>query len=1383
MIKAHISLRTLTVLAALVSTVQSAVAQATWTGGASPDLNWSTGGNWSGGTGSGGQPASTDSVVFGDTGTVGDSAMINNTVDLSFAGTIAALTYNHKISGAYHVTEIPTGQTLSVSGNTIVGGLNANTNYTGVFMTGGGTFAPAGTTFHVGNQGADNISPYLHATLDMSGLSNFVYDVSGGTWTIAGGAGSSVARGAGVLNLAGASNNITVGTINFNIGDGNNSSFHSLIQFGAGTNILNVGNFRICAEKARFAEVQFIGSAPATAGLRLRGVAGNSDDASRATLTLGDRENSGTGDTIGQLLLNGHPVDIKVDTLTVGQNRTGSGSAAHSGQGIVQFDDGTLDANTVVMANVSGTGGTPSSTGTITVGANGTLMVGTGGISLVRQADGTATGNLNVSGGNLLCSGDIFKATTAGTGNITVDSGLLDMQPAGDPTPGNITADALTLGTVGTAVITNAATISTPTITIGFGGAIAGSTVIDIGDSGAGSIDASGAGSFTLAGTLKGSGNVSGDLTQDTGATISPNGAPGALTFNSNLTLGAGQLEFDLASSAFGVNDQLTVSGNLNLTGTNTVSLNATEGDFDSGSPYTLISYTGTLTGDETYFQAGGVIAQSRRTFTFSTNTANAITLTVGGSAPAALTWAGDGSANVWDINGAANWSNGVASDKFFNLDNVTFDDTGSNTPDIGLAGTLAPSSITVNNPTKDYTFSGSGSIGGSPALNKQGAAALAIGNTTANEFGAVTVDAGSLLISNSAANTFGAITNNGGAITVANSQPNTYSGNIALEAGSLTLNLAADATLANAISGAAGSLVKQDTNMLVLSGDNSAFDGPITVNAGLLKAGASAGVNQNSTVLGSTNGGTLIAAGATLDVNGYNLGLEPVTVSGTGVGGLGAIVENTGDAGFHSPGPNLAYITLTGDTAFGGTGRLDVRSDPATGTNAALSTGGQPYQFTKLGTNQLTLTGVQVDAALGDIDIQGGLLGLERATTFGNAQSNLFVRAGSTLLLFQIFSGLDKQIHLFGDGSNNTVFAQSGGADQNIVVGPVVLNGDCLINVASNQFATFSNSISGTGRLTKVDAGTLLLTGTGANNWSGGLVINGGTLQIGDGGANGSLPATAITNNGALAFNSASDFIQANEISGTGTLAKSGDGKLTLTGTHTYTGATTVSGGTLQVDGSLLGSGGITVSGGTLGGGGTMVGSVNVEAGGTLAPGASIGTLNVVGALSLAGTNVMELNKSGSTLTNDRVAGVSSLTLGGTLVLDVSGDPLAAGDAFQIYSATITLPGSFSSIEPATPGSGLAWDTSTLAADGMLRVAGSVNTTPTNIVSSVSGSDLTLNWPEDHTGWTLQVQTNALGVGLNTNWFDVADSAATNQVTVPIDPANPTVFYRLVYP
>ncbi|MGH7940004.1 MAG: LamG-like jellyroll fold domain-containing protein [Limisphaerales bacterium] len=81
------------------------------------------------------------------------------------------------------------------------------------------------------------------------------------------------------------------------------------------------------------------------------------------------------------------------------------------------------------------------------------------------------------------------------------------------------------------------------------------------------------------------------------------------------------------------------------------------------------------------------------------------------------------------------------------------------------------------------------------------------------------------------------------------------------------------------------------------------------------------------------------------------------------------------------------------------------------------------------------------------------------------------------------------------------------------------------------------------------------------------------------------------------------------------------------------------------------------------------------------------------------------------------------------------------------------------------------------------LSITNAVSRTPANIAFSVTGGNqLTLSWPSDHTGWTLQAQTNNLSVGLSTNWADVANSSTTNKVIIPVSLSNGTVFYRLLY-
>jgi hypothetical protein len=227
-----------------------------------------------------------------------------------------------------------------------------------------------------------------------------------------------------------------------------------------------------------------------------------------------------------------------------------------------------------------------------------------------------------------------------------------------------------------------------------------------------------------------------------------------------------------------------------------------------------------------------------------------------------------------------------------------------------------------------------------------------------------------------------------------------------------------------------------------------------------------------------------------------------------------------------------------------------------------------------------------------------------------------------------------------------------------------------------------------------------------------------------------------------------------------------------------------TINGGTMNLNGTVGAGSPVTVnSGGTLGGTGIINGTVVVNAGGTIAPGNNgLGNLRV-NTLNLGGTARMEID--GTAVTSDVVSALASVTYGGALVVtNVGGAPIA-GNKFTLFSAA-SRQGTFSSVTlPPLPG-GLAWQNN-LAVDGSIEVVvGGPNPNPTNITAVVSGSNLDLSWPASHIGWELQVQTNARSVGLTmpTNtWFAVPGSTTTNAVTIPVDKANGTVFFRLRLP
>ena len=123
---------------------------------------------------------------------------------------------------------------------------------------------------------------------------------------------------------------------------------------------------------------------------------------------------------------------------------------------------------------------------------------------------------------------------------------------------------------------------------------------------------------------------------------------------------------------------------------------------------------------------------------------------------------------------------------------------------------------------------------------------------------------------------------------------------------------------------------------------------------------------------------------------------------------------------------------------------------------------------------------------------------------------------------------------------------------------------------------------------LTISGSGTQILSGP--NTYAGATTITSGTLQLGDGGATGTLAtASAITDNGTLVFDRNNAVTQGVDfsgatINGTGSVAQIGSGMTVLAANNGYNGGTYVSAGTLQLGhANSLGNGGLTANGGVL--------------------------------------------------------------------------------------------------------------------------------------------------------------------------------------------------------
>ncbi|AUH01444.1 autotransporter outer membrane beta-barrel domain-containing protein [Prodigiosinella confusarubida] len=224
------------------------------------------------------------------------------------------------------------------------------------------------------------------------------------------------------------------------------------------------------------------------------------------------------------------------------------------------------------------------------------------------------------------------------------------------------------------------------------------------------------------------------------------------------------------------------------------------------------------------------------------------------------------------------------------------------------------------------------------------------------------------------------------------------------------------------------------------------------------------------------------------------------------------------------------------------------------------------------------------------------------------------------------------------------------------------------------NARDAWRNDISGSGGLVKQGTGELILSGD--NTYSGGTVVEGGTLT-GYALAFGSGTIT-IGDNGTLKLDQSVDGSMDNILAGQGALIKTGVGSLNLTADSGFTGITQVRQGRLAVNGSLARSAVTVNSGATLGGNGT-VGSTHIESGGILAPGNSVGLLTVNGDLNLDAGSIYQVQVTPAGVADRvNVAGVANIN-GAQLSLDVSQllDPLAQ---LQILRAAGGVSGVFAS-------------------------------------------------------------------------------------------------------
>jgi len=417
----------------LSSNLVAAPGTLVWTN-AGPDTNWSTALNWINITSGGdGAPGPANNLLFTNTAASASAGTTNNLVDTSFA--VSSLQYaNNAASPNYQVTLIEDGQTLTITNGLMTGtGTDAGGgNVVNALITGArGTLAVNGGMLSVA-QGSGTDGTHL-ATLDMSGLGTFNANISRLSLGVPNGTG--LPRAAGVLRLAqtntidisttGTTNGLLVGW-NSNTGSTTPGEIKPSLLYLGETNGIYADTVRVGSVKTPGALLAFNPGGLNNPTAYFRGISGAASRVSLWAIGNDSPQNNSNQNTSGTNDFTGGTVDALVNSLTIGVTSTGNsgGGISASGVGVLTFNAGNFDVNTVTNGWSLGTG-TVTNNGVGIINVNGgTLKVNTVLAMAVNSGGGFSgqSGTLNIRNGTVLANAII---SGGGTNAITMNNATL----------------------------------------------------------------------------------------------------------------------------------------------------------------------------------------------------------------------------------------------------------------------------------------------------------------------------------------------------------------------------------------------------------------------------------------------------------------------------------------------------------------------------------------------------------------------------------------------------------------------------------------------------------------------------------------------------------------------------------------------------------------------------------------------------------------------------------------------------------------------------------------------------------------------------------------------------------------------------------------------
>ena len=710
----------------------------------------------------------------------------------------------------------------------------------------------------------------------------------------------------------------------------------------------------------------------------------------------------------------------------------------------------------------------------------GATVGGTGALDLNYAGAAGSTSTYNLAGG-ILNVPQIISSSSTGTRSFNFNGGTLK------PTASTTTFINVGTGNTAANVLIGGANIDTTNFNVTIA-----QNLLD-GDGQGGGLTKYGSGTLTLAGTntftgaiLVTNGEVLITPAQQTAVSVSvANGAKFGVSATSVATsalvnsldvggTGAATLDFSFGFNGNPTNVALT-AGAVTVASGSSVRVG---GAFSVGA-FPVLSYA-SLSGsfNPTVVAPRGVAA------TISNDVAHSTLYVVVTSLGAGITWTGSSPVlpNLWDLNTTTNWISGGSPTTYIETvppgDKVTFNDAGSGT--VLVSNTVSPASVTINNSTVNYTFSGAGTIASTIGLTKTGA-----GSVTLNVPGTY---AGSTVVSNGTINlganqTFANLSGDG-IITGSAGTP------------TLTENSTTNTTFVGSLQGALG-LTTTGNGTLTLTGSNT-FTGVLYARAGTLVLTNAASINTGGSYedvaqLGSDTATLTLAGNSSL-----------TTTSDFNVGDLGNSTGTLNIQDNASLTVNTFFIGSANATGSTASGTVNQTGGSVTEVSTGIGVFAIGGRTSVNGTGVYNLSGGTL-TAYGGIRVGGtgvGTFNQSGGTVIANAGVNIARIAGSTGT-YNLNGGTLSTYNVVSSTSANAAFNFNGGTLQALnpatpwmsALSAAYVYTNSVIDTQTNNPVITQPLMEGgnSAGLTKLGTGTLYFDG--ANSYAGTTVVSNGVL------------------------------------------------------------------------------------------------------------------------------------------------------------------------------------------------------------------------------------------------------------------------------------------------